>query len=244
MASEPHPTTPQRPLSRRRLLQMAAVGGTGLMLAACTSDIDEVGAASEAGGNPRPNCVLSPEQIEGPFYTDLRLARRDITDDKPGSPLRMRLTIVDAETCAPIPDAVVDVWHADAGGLYSAFTGQGDDQNIDTSGERFLRGIQSTDTNGEATFTTIYPGWYQGRTTHVHVKVHFADKTRVTSQLFFPDDLSAKVYADHPAYTERGPKDTTNDADDFGGAEGELLMAVAVDGDGHTATHTIGIKRS
>ncbi len=244
------------------MLSLAAAGAGGLVvLAACGSDStttrtaetgDTTAATDGASGGEldadhqasAPDCVLTPEQIEGPFYTDISLARRDITEGKPGSPLELRLVVVDAATCAPIPDAVVDIWQTDAGGLYSAFTGQGDDADVDTSAEKFLRGIQTTDAKGATSFTTIYPGWYRGRTTHIHVKVHLADQTRVTTQLFFPDDVSDAVYRSHDAYTSRGAKDTTNAADEFGGHENELRMAIDDSGNGHTATHTIGIKRT
>jgi len=238
--STDRPTSPPL-ISRRRALSLAAAGAGGLVLSACGSDDGAAASGSEISPNSgqpvTPDCTLTPEQIEGPFYTDLRLARRDITDGKPGSPLSLRIAVVDAKTCQPISDAVVDVWHADAGGLYSAFTEQGDDQDIDTTAEKFLRGIQTTDASGTATIDTIYPGWYGGRTTHIHLKVHLSDQTRVTTQLFFPDEVSATVYAD------RGPKDTPNADDDFGGDAASLLMTVEGSGDGHTATHTIGIER-
>jgi protocatechuate 3,4-dioxygenase beta subunit len=102
---------------------------------------------------------------EGPFYIAREKVRRNITDGHPGTPLVLRLTVVDASTCKPIKGAAVDIWHADAAGNYSVF-GAG-------SGNRtFMRGIQRTDANGVATFRTVYPGWYQGRTVHIHVKVH------------------------------------------------------------------------
>lgn len=214
--------------------------GAGVLLVGCSNSED---ATTQSAGATNPDCVLTPEEIEGPFYTDLNLVRRDITDGKPGSPLQLDLTVIDATTCEAIQDATVDIWHADAGGLYSAFTGQGDNADIDTTADSFLRGVQPTDTSGLATINTIYPGWYGGRTTHIHIKVHFADNTRVTSQLYFPDEVTEGVYRDHPAYRERGAKDTANDADDFGASDPGLQMTLADSGDGHVATHTIGIRR-
>lgn len=247
---------PKQVMSRRRVIYLAGAGTAGLVLASCSSDSDESRAGStgptgtsassdapEASGTT-PDCVLTPEEIEGPFYTDVNLVRRDITDGRPGSPLEMRITVVDADTCAPISDATVDIWHADAGGLYSAFTGQGDDADIDTSSESFLRGVQATDGAGLATFNTIYPGWYGGRTTHIHTKVHFADQTRVTTQLYFPDETTNKVYDAGPAYQERGGKDTSNDDDDFGASDPSLQMTLEQAADGHIATHIIGIRRN
>lgn len=225
--------------SRRRVLYLAGAGTATAALAACSSGSPEV--VSETGTTPA--CVLTPEGIEGPFYADLNLVRSDITEDKPGAPLELRITVVDAETCAPIPDATVDIWHADAVGLYSAFVEQGDSENVDTTGHSFLRGVQSTDATGTATFTTIYPGWYRGRTTHVHVKIIFSDRTRVTTQLYFPDEITDGVYAGNQAYAERGAKDTTNDADGFDAELNSLRMTLAEAGVGHLATHSIGINR-
>jgi protocatechuate 3,4-dioxygenase beta subunit len=102
-------------------------------------------------------------------------------------------------SCKPIPDAVVDIWHADAGGAYSGFDGA-------ANRTRYLRGAQVTNKSGVAEFTTVYPGWYQGRTTHIHAKVHIDNATALTTQLFFDDELNAKVYATAP-YADRGQPD-------------------------------------
>ncbi len=230
--------------SRRRVLYLAGAGTAAAALAACGGDSESDATDTASGDGATPDCVLTPEETEGPFYTDLNLVRRDITDGKPGAPLELRIGVIDAETCAPIPDATVDIWHADAIGLYSAFTGQGDSEDVDTSAQSFLRGVQPTDVDGVATFTTVYPGWYMGRTTHVHVKVHFSDRTRVTTQLYFPDDVTDTVYADNAAYAERGAKDTPNEDDGFGAESTTLQMTLTRADDRHLATHTIGIDRS
>lgn len=233
---------PDDPLiSRRRLLQIAGAGGATIALAtACGTDSDPTSPEAASAPEATPRCVLTPEAVEGPFYTDVNLVRQDISEGRPGAPLELRLRVVSADSCEPIPDASVDVWHADAGGLYSAFTGQGDDRGVDTTGETFLRGVQNTNAEGLAVLRTIYPGWYMGRTTHIHIKIHFMDRTRVTSQLYFPDDVTAEVYA-LDAYAERGPKDTSNADDGFGAEDAGLVMSLALAGEGYLATHTIGI---
>ncbi|MBI1927218.1 intradiol ring-cleavage dioxygenase [Candidatus Poribacteria bacterium] len=197
--------------------------------------------AGTGGGDiPKPDCVLSPQQTEGPFYFDIEKVRRDITEGKPGISLTIALTVVSAETCLPVADALVDIWHADAEGVYSAFAHQLG--NVDTRGQTFLRGIQVTDINGKVAFTTIYPGWYPGRTTHVHFKVHLDNQTVVTSQLYFPDEPTFEVYA-QPPYAARGQRDTNNENDGVlrPGQLESLLMTVVKDGVGYRASHTIGI---
>ena len=125
----------------------------------------------------------------------------------------MRLRVIELGSCKPIPDSRVDIWHADAGGVYSGYANQGDARNISAKGETYLRGTQMTAADGFATFQTIYPGWYPGRTPHVHVKVFLDAKTLVTGQIYFPDAVSARIYREHPAYVVRPVADTTNATD-------------------------------
>jgi protocatechuate 3,4-dioxygenase beta subunit len=158
------------------------------------------------------NCTLMPSQTEGPFYIDPALLRRDITDGLAGLPLILNLRVVQSPSCTPVKDAIVDIWHADSAGIYSGFTGQLN--GIDSSGQNFLRGIQVTDANGNATFCTVYPGWYPGRTAHIHVKVLLANRTAVTSQLYFDDAVSDEVYASIEPYAVRGNSGRTRNAND------------------------------
>src|SRR5919108_2875325 len=125
-------------------------------------------------------CVLTPEQTEGPYYIANEKVRRNVTEGRPGTPLTLRLAVVDTSTCRPIKGAAVDIWHADASGTYSGF-GAG------RSSRTFMRGIQRTNAYGIATFKTVYPGWYGGRTVHIHVKVHVRGNVVHTGQLYFPD---------------------------------------------------------
>ena len=170
--------------------------------------------------------------------------RRDITEGKPGTPLLVTLHLVEAGSCAPIRDAVVDIWHTDAAGRYSGFRGQ-DGDGVDTLGETFLRGTQITDADGLAEFETIYPGWYPGRTVHIHFKVYTSERTLVTSQMYFPDDVTDAVYLSEP-YSARGPRRTTNESDRLPNDDSEyrtLLGQVTQDGDGFLVSLTIGVVR-
>lgn len=183
-------------------------------------------------------CLRTPEAIEGPYYVDEDLRRRDITDGRPGRPVRLGLMVVDA-ACAPIEGAVVDVWHADAAGAYSGFGAAG-------PGTRFLRGAQVADANGIVELRTIYPGWYRGRTVHVHVKVHLEDRTALTTQLVFDDAVTDEVHAAAP-YADRGPRDTRNDDDPVIGdyrADGTLLTVRQAGPDPLLALGIIGVDPS
>jgi protocatechuate 3,4-dioxygenase beta subunit len=142
--------------------------------------------------------VLTPEATEGPFYLDLLdKVRSDITEGNDGTPLDLKITVVDATGCSPIKDAAIDVWHCDAGGVYSGFSQAGDGgpgggpggARAASDGQTFLRGTQITDANGLGEFRTIYPGWYRGRAVHIHMKVHVGGSVVHTGQLFF-DDVS------------------------------------------------------
>jgi protocatechuate 3,4-dioxygenase beta subunit len=190
------------------------------------------GPAAVASGSV--TCVLAPELTEGPYYISGEKLRRNITEGRPGVPLTLRLAVVDASTCKPIRGAAVDIWHADAAGVYSGF-GSG-------SGNRtFMRGIQRTDANGVAIFQTVYPGWYPGRTVHIHVKVHVAGNVVHTGQLFFPDAVTDTVYRS-ASYRRRPNRSTRNAADSVfvNGGKGSMLR-IRSRGTGYVATIAMGV---
>lgn len=156
-------------------------------------------------------CMLTPQVTEGPFYLDPGLIRADITEGRPGLPMQLRLQVVTAD-CTPVAGARVDVWHCDANGVYSGVRNLGG--GVDATGQTFMRGTQSTDASGVATFQTIYPGWYPGRTTHIHYKVILEDRSVLTSQIFFAETVTAGVYGDHPAYAAHGAQRDVMNAED------------------------------
>jgi protocatechuate 3,4-dioxygenase beta subunit len=191
-------------------------------------------------------CILTPKAVEGPFYFDPKLKREDITEGRKGVPLKLLLQIVKAGSCAPIPEARVDVWHSDALGEYSGYAGQSDSGRVSTKGQTFLRGAQFTDSGGLVRFTTIYPGWYQGRTPHIHLKAFLADKTVLTSQLYFPDALSEFIYKNAAPYnTRKRERDTTNGSDgvlaDSGGGH-ESFASIKEEADHYLASLVIGVR--
>lgn len=191
--SSQHPHVIQR---RELLIGAGALGIAALPIAACAKE--RVPAATSARLIAGTTCPVTPEQTEGPFYFDPEMVRQDITEGKAGTPLRLRLQIVDAAACAPSERARVDLWHCDAAGIYSGYDRER------SVGQRWLRGTQFADAQGVATFRTLYPGWYDGRAPHIHVKAWMPDGRELTSQLYFPGDLSDAVYREGAYAAHRG----------------------------------------
>ena len=209
-----------------------AIGAAGLKIE--TSE----GAGPAAVASGAVSCILTPEQTEGPYYIPNEAVRRNITDGRPGVPLLLRAFVVNASTCKPIKSAAVDIWHADAGGVYSGF-GSG-------AGNRtFMRGVQRTNAKGLAQFRTVYPGWYQGRTVHIHVKVHLGGNVVHTGQLYFPDAVTDAVYRKQP-YSSRPNRDVRNAADSiFRNGGSKSLLSVKGNSAGvQVATIMMGVHRS
>ena len=229
--------TPEAGVSRRDALLMLGAS----MLA---------GPALAQSSPARPACIVTPEQTEGPYFSDVLLERSDIRSDpadgsiRQGVPLALTLRVhrIEGGRCAPLPGAIVDVWHCDADGIYSDAV----DSTFDTRGKKFLRGYQVTDANGMVRFTTIYPGWYPGRTVHVHFKVRTKPKTgsgtEFTSQLYFPDSVTEQVHANAP-YARPGGHGQRNESDGLFRRGGQLLMLemVNVPSGSYAASFDIGL---
>ncbi|HEX9381365.1 MAG TPA: intradiol ring-cleavage dioxygenase [Gaiellaceae bacterium] len=211
---------------------VTALGAAGLKIE--TSE----GAGPAAVASGAVSCVLTPEQTEGPYYIAGEKLRRNITEGRPGAPLLLRAFVVDASTCKAIKNATVDIWHADAGGVYSGF-GQG------AASRTFMRGIQKTNAKGLALFRTVYPGWYQGRTVHIHVKVHLGGNVVHTGQLYFPETLTDAVYRKAP-YSSRPSRETRNANDSvYRNGGSKSLMRIRKNSAGvYVATITMGVNRS
>ena len=223
------------PMRRRDVFRVA--GGTGLGLLALASPF---GRRSLLGAGPAgaqdaalATCTLAQEQTEGPYYVDDVLRRRNITEGRPGTPLWLTLRVADATSCAAIPGATVEIWHADANGDYSGYNG--------FEGQIFMRGQQVVGDAGAATFRTIYPGWYQGRTVHIHVKVHVGGSTVHTGQLYFDDTLTDAAYTQEP-YASRGTRSTRNAADGiYGNGGAASTLAVVARGKGYWGSITLAV---
>jgi len=170
-----------------------------------------------------PRLPLTAQTTEGPYYLDVAQVRRDITEGLQGVPLDVRFTVCDAAG-KPLPGLRVDIWHCDAQGRYSGFPAQGDDRSGAFEGKTFLRGSQFTGRDGTAAFATVYPGWYAGRTTHIHMKVLDGTRAVLTSQFFLPDALSEFLYTQVPLYQRSRVRDTLNSVDGIALRAGDTVL--------------------
>ena len=229
--------------NRRNLLKTLGLLGIGSTFAGHL-------AAKDVGGAGKDNgvCVLTPEQTEGPYYLSLRNQRSDITEGKLGMPLSLSLTVVDVKTCQPVTDAVVDIWHCDADGVYSGYDSvrlqRWGHQEVDNA-DRYLRGIQITDGQGAVNFKTIYPGCYSSRTTHIHAKIYLNERELLTTQCYFPDQITDHIYTTSAHY--RSGRDTRNTDDRImqrAGAAQKAMLTIEPDTEGYSASLTIGVLRS
>lgn len=236
-------------MERRTFL--GAVGA--VVLAACSGDDDDATGPTTTLEPRSPGtrltvddfdqadtCTLLPEKTAGPFPLDEQFERSDITEGIAGHHLRLGLRVVDA-SCAALPGAAVEVWHADPSGDYSAFIDDGGGKD-EAEGTTFLRGTQKADADGIVEFTTVYPGWYTGRAVHIHLRVHVDDDIVATSQLFFDEAVTEQVFGLEP-YAEFGLPDTSNATDSIAGdieGEGTLLTLRPAD-DGTEALLQISV---
>jgi protocatechuate 3,4-dioxygenase beta subunit len=201
-------------LNRREALALVAVTAGGAALVSRAAFAQEATGSTAAETTLMPGadvCVLTPEVTEGPYYLDPDMERADIREDRVGVATKVRLQVVD-QSCNRLEGARVDIWHCDALGIYSGYTNQLG--GADTTGKTFLRGTQFTDSKGMVEFQTIYPGWYPGRTTHIHFKVFLDETTVLTGQLFFPDALSQFIYQNVDPYAEHGSDRETLNGND------------------------------
>jgi protocatechuate 3,4-dioxygenase beta subunit len=237
-------------VTRRQAVGMAGAAGAALLLSRISGPdrlLDSLG-VSDVAQAATTSCVLTPEETEGPYFVDEKLNRSDIRSDpgdgsvQPGAPVSLTMVLVRADgDCSPVAGAAVDIWHANAAGKYSDIASEG------SSGKKYLRGVQVSDAGGQAKFTTIYPGWYQGRAVHIHFKVRLFDGTsqtyEFTSQLFFHPATTSTVYASG-VYAARGQASTSNASDGIYASGGsKLVVALTPDGDGgYAGTFVVGLS--
>ena len=255
-------------LSRREVLALFGAGGAALVVACSGSDDGGKTVTQPESAGPRapaessqaataptvsapnsatlPQCVVRPAQTEGPYFVDEKLNRSDIRADanggtpRAGIPLALTFNVSrvsGANSCAPLASAIVDVWHCDAEGQYSDV----DDRAIgfNTKGQKWLRGSQNTDASGKATFTTVFPGWYQGRAVHIHFKIR-SGNSEFTSQLFFNESLIDQVYAQAPY--KQGKYVRNNEDGIYRSGGSQLMLAPTRTAEGYAATFDIALQ--
>jgi protocatechuate 3,4-dioxygenase beta subunit len=267
-------------ISRRRALGLGGTVGLGALVAACTGSSPSGGgsAPSLSASSTAPSdvlglldgantCVAAREETQGPYWFDVDSIRSDLREDRPGTPLLLAVRAHDLSQCtnrsAPtaIPNSVVEIWHCDAGGVYSGFESAsqggpdgsgsggtsngsysvGDAEARPTDDGTYLRGAQVADRNGVVQFTTIYPGWYRGRTVHIHLKLHVDRKTVATTQLYFDEAVNDAVFATSP-YNQHTGRKTRNEDDSIYDPSG--LVTVRRTASGYLAVINIGVNVS
>jgi len=227
---------------RRALAALGWLGGSAWLLD-CKSSSQEASPDTPEGSAA---CAETPEETAGPYPDTMDMVanqafyRSDVREDRNGITLTLVFTVVAADACTPISGANVEIWHCDADGVYSEYANT---MNAGSTTSTFLRGVQTTDVNGQVTFTTIYPGWYQGRATHVHVQVYNGTVVKKTTQLAFPADVNELVYGGVSPYYTKGQNPTTNEADMVFG-DGDTLELGTVTGSvdaGYAATLQVAV---
>jgi protocatechuate 3,4-dioxygenase beta subunit len=251
-------------VTRRKALELLGLSGAVLASrcggsptsASATSSGSSTGSSSTSSVSGSANtstgtstvsgCVTSPEETAGPYPDRLGMInnaaflRRDITEGKSGLPMMLTMTIVSTRnSCAPISNAQVEIWQCDASGNYSEYA----QPSYNGTGQTFLRGLQTTDGNGQVTFKTIYPGWYAGRATHIHVQVFMNGMVVKTTQIAFPEAISSSVYRTG-VYASHGQNATSNASDNVfaDGVSDELATLSGDTASGYSASLTIGVS--
>jgi protocatechuate 3,4-dioxygenase beta subunit len=233
----------QKKLSRREALTVIGAAGAALSLGCGgetpTSPSAVTTTPTTTGGTTAAACAVTPSETIGPYPSLTDMIRSDIREDRSGTPLALTLTVNNTNNaCGPLAGATVDIWQCDAEGRYSQYSQGGFDGRAST----FLRGMQTTDANGRVTFTTVYPGWYQGRATHIHVEVLVNGRSVKVTQIGFPESVNAEAYRSG-VYAARGQNPTSNTGDmvfaDSIAQETATISGSAAGG--YTATFTINV---
>jgi protocatechuate 3,4-dioxygenase beta subunit len=203
----------QKKLSRREALTVIGAAGAALSLGCGgetpTSPSAVTTTPTTTGGTNAAACAVTPSETIGPYPSLTDMIRSDIREDRTGTPLSLVLTVNNTNNaCGPLAGATVDIWQCDAEGRYSQHSQGGFDGRAST----FLRGMQTTDASGRVTFATVYPGWYQGRATHIHVEVLVNGRSVKVTQIGFPETVNAEVYRSG-VYAARGQNPTSNTGD-------------------------------
>jgi len=230
-------------LSRRDVFSVLGLAGAAALAYGCgdsPTSPTPVGTTATIPGattdvSTNAACAVTPTETIGPFPSVTDLFRSDIRDGKAGTPLTLTVKVVNVNSaCAAVANANVEIWQCDAAGDYSQYGTQ--------TTQSFLRGIQTTNASGDATFTTIYPGWYQGRATHIHVEVTVAGRSVKATQIAFPESVSNAVHATG-VYASRGSNPMRNASDGIfaDSLASELVTPTGSVAGGYAAAFQVGV---
>lgn len=235
---------PIKKVSRREALSLLGIAGAAASLGcggsdSATSPTTTTTGTTGSGTGTSGACAVTPTETIGPYPSLTNFVRSDIREGKAGLPLTLTITVVNANnSCSPVSGAAVDIWQCDAQGNYSEYAQPG----YNGTGATFLRGIQVTDASGRVTFTSLFPGWYQGRATHIHVEVKVNNAAVKVTQIAFPESVIAAVYASG-VYAAKGQNPTSN-LGDMVFSDSLASEMATVTGDttnGYVATFTVGV---
>ncbi|HKZ67538.1 MAG TPA: hypothetical protein VJ111_14330 [Chitinophagaceae bacterium] len=241
--------------SRKKFLKQFLIGATSvpLILDACKKE-DLVAASNSGSDGGSGSCTVSPTETAGPFptVTPSSLVRSDIRGDRTGVAFTINITIKNtSNSCAALSGAIVDIWHCDKDGYYSEYGGTSM-QSVNYTAVHFLRGRQTTDANGLVTFTSIFPGWYQSRATHIHVHIYnSAGTSLLITQIAFPEGTSSAVATVNGSggvtygYTKGMTGYTYNASDNVFSDDSAGAELAAITGSlsgGYTLAHTIYVS--
>jgi protocatechuate 3,4-dioxygenase beta subunit len=227
-------------IGRREALAIIGAAGAAAALGCSNALTSPSGSTTSSSSTTDPTstnaaCAVTPSETAGPYPSLTSLIRSDIREDRQGIPLTLTIKVVNASaSCAPLASADVEIWHADVAGNYSEYSSE--------RSKTYLRGVQATDGSGQVVFTTIYPGWYQGRATHIHVEVKINGVSRKVTQMAFTEAVNNAVYATG-VYASRGVNPTSNASDGIftDSLSSELVTPAGSPASGYTATFQVGI---
>jgi protocatechuate 3,4-dioxygenase beta subunit len=229
----------RKTMGRREALLTFTAAGAALAVAcggdSTTSASDATTSGTTETGSTNSSCAVTPTETIGPYPSTRDLVRSDVRDGKEGVPLELTVRVVNASNgCSPLPGHNVEIWHVDAAGNYSQYGSQ--------ASANFLRGILTTNAAGEVTFTTIYPGWYQGRATHIHLEVTQNGVSRRVTQIAFPESVNDEVHRSG-VYAARGANPITNLRDGIfaDSLASEIVTPMGSPATGYTALFQVAI---
>lgn len=234
----------ERQETARQLGRRAAFGAIGAAAAAVavacgdspTSPSSTSASDTTTTTSSNATCAVTPTETIGPYPSRNDMFRNDVRENRQGTTLTLTVKVVNVNSaCAAVSGADVEIWQCDAAGDYSQYGSQ--------TAATFLRGIQTTNASGEVTFTTIYPGWYQGRATHIHVEVTMGGRSIKVTQIAFPEAVNNAVHT-QGVYASRGVNPTSNQSDNIfaDSLASELVTPVGSPSSGYTATFQVGVS--